>query len=341
MLKDLFTIEKNPRKGLMAYEWVVLTYLLATTALTLVFQSRLPNAHGMLVGRAHVAAVSIAMWAVYRMLPCGLTRALRATVQLVLLSWWYPDIYELNRIFPNLDHLFASWEQTLFGCQPALIFSQVMDDAVTGELMCLGYACYYPMLVVVAVAVLLCRNEAFERVVFVIAATFFIHYVVFIALPVTGPQYYYEAVGVDKIAKGEFPNVHDHFNHHQERMACPGYADGVFHEMVASAHDAGERPVAAFPSSHVAVCIMLMLVTFHYRLRRLFWCLMPFAILLFLSTVYIRAHYAIDALAGLVTGALCFIVFMAMSKGMETSGNSKGKGKKEKDKKTNVRKRNS
>lgn len=328
LLKDLFTIEKNPRKGLMAYEWVVLAYLLATTAITLVFQSRLPNAHSMLVGRAHVAAVSIAMWAVYRMMPCGLTRILRATVQLVLLSWWYPDIYELNRIFPNLDHLFASWEQTLFGCQPALLFSKVMDDALTGELMCLGYACYYPMLAVVALAFIICRSEAFERVMFVIAATFFIHYVIFIAFPVTGPQYYYEAVGVDKIAKGEFPNLHDYFNHHQERMECPGYADGVFHGMVASAHEAGERPVAAFPSSHVAVCVMLLLVTFHYHLRRLFRCLLPFAILLFFSTVYIRAHYAIDAIAGLASGALCFAVFMAVSKGMETSGRPKSKNKK-------------
>ncbi len=341
LLKYLFTIEKNPHKGLMAYEWVVLAYLLATTALTFLCQSRLPNAHGMLVGRAHVAAVSIAMWGVYRMLPCGLTRVLRATVQLVLLSWWYPDIYELNRIFPNLDHLFASWEQSLFGCQPALLFSQVMSNAVTSELMCLGYACYYPMLVVVAIAFILCRNEAFERAVYVILATFFIHYVVFIALPVTGPQYYYEAVGVDEIAKGVFPNLHDYFNHHQERMACPGYADGVFHEMVDSAHEAGERPVAAFPSSHVAVCVMLMLITFHYRLRRLFWCLLPFAILLFLSTVYIRAHYAIDALAGLASGTLCYAAFMAMSKGMEAGNAYQGKGKKGKDKKAKAMKKRS
>lgn len=323
ILKNLFTIEKNPVKGLMAYEWVVLAYLVATLAIVAVMHARLPNAQSMMVGRLHVAAITLALWGVYRMLPCGMTRVIRATVQLALLSWWYPDIFELNRLLPNLDHLFASWEQALFGCQPALLFSQVVSNQVVGELMCLGYVSYFPMMAVVTLAVLLWRYEAFDRVVFVVIGTFFIHYVIFIVLPVTGPQYYYPAVGVDDIAQGVLPNLHDYFNYHQERMACPGMEGGLFHSLVDSAHEAGERPVAAFPSSHVGVCTMLMLVVWHYRLRRLFWCLLPLAVLLFLSTVYIRAHYAIDALAGLLSGALCFVTLMAASKGMEGKARKK------------------
>ena len=317
VFKKLFTIEKHPVKGLMAYECVVLAYLAATLTIVAVMHSQLPNAHSMAVGRLHVVAITLALWGVYRMLPCGMTRTLRAAVQLALLSWWYPDIYELNRLLPNLDHLFATWEQSLFGCQPALLFSQVVSHPVVSELMCLGYVSYFPMMAVVALSVLLWRYEAFDRVVFVIITTFFIHYVVFIVLPVTGPQYYYQATGLDDIAQGVFPNLHDYFNHHTERMACPGMEGGFFHNLVDSAHDAGERPVAAFPSSHVGVCTMPMLVVWRYRLRRLFWCLLPFAVLLFLSTVYIRAHYAIDALAGLLSGTLCFVTLMAASRGME------------------------
>ena len=330
ILEKLFAIEKKPKKGLMAFEWVVLAYLLSTLVFIIVFYSKLPNVHSMIGGRVRVAAITFAMWGVYRLLPCGLTRLMRAVVQLALLSWWYPDIFELNRIFPNLDHLFASWEQTVFGCQPALLFSQLMGHPIISELMCMGYACYYPMMVVVALAVIIWRYEAFERVAFVIIGTFFIHYVIFIALPVTGPQYYFEAVGVDEIAKGVFPNLHDYFNHHQECMPCPGYENGMFYGMVDSAHKAGERPVAAFPSSHVGVCLMLLLVTLHYRLRRLFWCLVPFAVLLFLSTVYIRAHYAIDALAGLLSGTLCYLVLMGVSKGMEGKPSKRNKFKRRK-----------
>lgn len=326
-IKQLFTLEKNPKKGLMAYEWVVLAYLAATLIMTVAMHSRLPNAGAMLMGRLQILAVTFALWGVYRLLPCGLTRAVRAIVQLALLSWWYPDIYELNRTFPNLDHIFATWEQSLFGFQPALLFAQKLGNAVVSELMCMGYACYYPMMALVAASVLIWRNEHFERAVFIIIGTFFIHYVIFIALPVTGPQYYYEAVGTDDIANGIFPKLHDYFNHHQQRMVCPGYQDGVFYGLVENAHEAGERPVAAFPSSHVSVCLVVMLTAWHFKLRRLFWCLTPFALLLFLSTVYIRAHYAIDALAGLGSGLACWGLLLWASSGMGKKHSKKKKRK--------------
>ena len=326
-IKQFFALEKKPKRWLMAYEWVVMAYLAATLIMIAVMHSRLPNAEAMVMGRLRIVAITAAMWGVYRLLPCGLTRALRAIVQLALLSWWYPDIFELNRTFHNLDHIFATWEQSLFGCQPALLFSQKLGNAVVSELMCLGYACYYPMIAVVAAAVLLFRHQSFERVAFIITATFFIHYVVFIALPVTGPQYYYQAVGTSDIADGIFPNLHDYFNHHQERMACPGYQDGVFYAMVEHAHQAGERPVAAFPSSHVGVCLVVMLTAWHFKLRRLFWCLTPFAVLLFLSTIYIRAHYAIDAIAGLASGLACWGLLLWASTPMDMTKQKKKKRK--------------
>lgn len=326
-IKQFFALEKKPKRWLMAYEWVVMAYLAATLIMIAVMHSRLPNAEAMVMGRLRIVAITAAMWGVYRMLPCGLTRALRAVVQLALLSWWYPDIFELNRTFPNLDHIFATWEQSLFGCQPALLFSQKLGNAVVSELMCLGYACYYPMIAVVAAAVLLFRHQSFERVAFILTATFFIHYVVFVALPVTGPQYYYQAVGTSDIANGIFPNLHDYFNHHQERMACPGYQDGVFYAMVEHAHQAGERPVAAFPSSHVGICLVVMLTAWHFKLRRLFWCLTPFAVLLFLSTIYIRAHYAIDAIAGLASGLACWGLLLWASTPMDMTKQKKKKRK--------------
>ncbi|MBR6264403.1 MAG: phosphatase PAP2 family protein [Prevotella sp.] len=312
-LNMFFSLEKSPRKGFLAYEWATLTYLVLTLAYVLVMYSYLPNSQSMISGRIHIAAITIAMWGVYRMVPCGLTLTLRALVQAAFLSRWYPDIFELNRVLPNLDHVFATWEQAIFGCQPALLFPQVMNNAVVSELMCLGYTCYYPLIATVLVTILLFRNESFERVVFVTLASFYIHYIIFVALPVTGPQYYFQAVGLDEIAKGIFPNLHDYFNHNQVRMACPGYSDGLFYSWVDIAHDAGERPVAAFPSSHVGLTVVVMLVLLQYRLKRLFWVLLPFAVLLFLSTVYIRAHYAIDAIAGLLSGALCFAVLTWVS----------------------------
>lgn len=310
----LFSLDKKPKKGLMAYEWVVLTYLVATFVYILIMYRQLPNAGELLWGRIQIAAIMLALWGIYRLIPCGLTYLARPSVQLALLAWWYPDIYGLNRIYPNLDHVFASLEQSLFGCQPALVFSEWISHPVISELMYLGYWSYYVLLAIVGVSVMIWRRKSNERIFFVIIGTFFIHYVIFILLPVSGPQYYYEAVGVDDIRNGIFPNLHDYFNHHQERMTSPGYADGVFYSLVDSAHRSGERPIAAFPSSHVSVCLVLMLIVWKERLHLLFGLLLPIAVLLIISTVYIRAHYAIDVLGGLASGIICYGLLMRCSR---------------------------
>ena len=83
---------------------------------------------------------------------------------------------------------------------------------------------------------------------------------------------------------------------------------------VEDAHNAGERPTAAFPSSHVGITTILMLLAWHTRNRHFFWILMPFFILMCFATVYIKAHYAIDAIAGLVSGVLIYIIMWNLTR---------------------------
>ena len=308
--------EKKPLKGLMAFEWAMMAYVVFTLIWMCFNYPKIVNPDAMLWGRVRVVAITLALWGVYRMMPCHLLKVVRMIVQLSLLSWWYPDTYELNRFLPNLDHLFAAAEQSAFGCQPALLFSKAVSNPVFSELMDLGYASYFPMIVAVMLFYIVFRQKESERAVFVLLASFFIYYIIFVVLPVTGPQYYYLAVGEDNIANAVFPNLHDYFLTHSERMTSPGFTDGFFYKMVESAHDAGERPTAAFPSSHVGITTILLLLAWHSRQRRLFWCLVPFALLMFFATVYIKAHYAIDAFAGLLSGALLYFTLMFASKKM-------------------------
>ena len=121
-IKQLFTIEKQPKKGLFALEWVVLAYLVLTLLIVFFTYTKAANPDAMIWGRIRIAVITVALWGVYRMLPCRLTRLARVVVQMALLGWWYPDTYEINRMLPNLDHVFAQWEQDMFGCQPALLF---------------------------------------------------------------------------------------------------------------------------------------------------------------------------------------------------------------------------
>lgn len=311
-LRSLFAIDKHAVRGLLAVEWIAIAYLLFTVVIMAVQWDQLVNTEQMVKGRLQFLLITLAVWGVYRLLPCPLTLFLRIAVQMVFLSWWYPDTYELNRMLPNLDHVFAGLEQQLFGCQPSLLFSQKLPWGWFSELMCMGYVSYFPLMSVLLVYYFFMRHHEFLLSAFVLLTSFFVFYVVFALLPVTGPQFYYLAVGTDNIAQGVLPNVGDWFLTHSERMAPPGWTGGVFHHLLDLAHDAGERPTAAFPSSHVGITTVVMLLAWRTRSRSLFFGMLPFFLLMCLSTVYIYAHYAIDAIAGFLTGLVFYFTLMPL-----------------------------
>jgi membrane-associated phospholipid phosphatase len=299
----------KPMKGLCAFEWAMIAYAVLTLLYMLFIYTKLQNPISMIWLRVQAVAMTLGLWAVYRMIPCKLTMLFRVLGQIALLGTWYPETYEFNRMLPNLDHVFATWEQQLFGYQPALLFSQHWGSPVVSELLTLGYVSYYPLMVVVPLFYFFWRYDQFLRASFVMLASFFLFYVIFIFLPVAGPQYYYLAVGTDQIAQGVFPNIGNYFETHSEVLPSPGYTEGLFYKILVWFHEAGERPTAAFPSSHVGVMVILLWQAWATKNRRFFWSLVPFGVLMFFATFYIQAHYAIDAIAGLFVGTLMYFFF--------------------------------
>lgn len=315
-IRQYFQLEKNPKKGLLSLEWAMLAYMAITVVTMLFTYTKLVNPEAMIWGRLRILVMTGALWAVYRMIPCRFTKMARITIQMALLVWWYPDTYEINRMFPNLDYLFAGWEQQLFGCQPALFFAKALPWPVISELMDMGYFMYYPMIAIIVFYYFFCKYKEYERVSFVILAAFFIYYVVFIYVPVVGPTFYYKAVGVSEIAKGIFPALGDYFSTHTSCLPAPGYENGIFYQLVEDAKATGERPTAAFPSSHVSISTICMLLAWHSGSRKLVYILLPFFIFLCMATVYIQAHYLIDALAGFVSAIVIYLILMYLSKGI-------------------------
>ena len=122
-----------------------------------------------------------------------------------------------------------------------------------------------------------------------------------------------EDIGEDNVAQGIFPAIGDYFNHNQELLPGPGYEHGFFYNLVESSQQVGERPTAAFPSSHVGMSTILMIMAWRGS-RRLFACLLPFYLLLCGATVYIQAHYLIDAIVGFFSAIVLYVVATWMFK---------------------------
>ena len=298
--------EQYPMPGLLGVEKLAAVYIGFTLLLTALYYGDMETSALISVvgGRLAIVAVTFLLYLLYQRRPCHATYQLRVVFQVALLAYWYPDIYHFSSMLPNQDHLLANVEQTIFGCQPALVFSQVLSGAFWKELFCFGYFSYFAMIAIMVLIVMTRRPRRFDSVTFVMMCTFFLYYVVFLLFNTAGPQFYFTAPGVDA-ANGVFPFIDDWFHTHSE---LPASYSGPFSYLVYLLHGS-ETPIAAFPSSHVGVSTVILIML--YRLKKRWAMLMlPFYLLLCLSTVYIGAHYAIDVFAGWVSA----IIFMVIAR---------------------------
>ena len=299
-------IEKKPLKGLMGFEWVILGYTLITLLIILFCFTKLQNPDAIIWGRIRMASITIAMWIVYRLVPCKMMKFIRILTQMLLLGWWYADTYSINCLFPNLDHVVARWDQLLFGCQPAMLFSERFNSPILSELFNFAYISYFPIILAVTAFYFFSRYNQLQRVCLIIMASFFSFYLLFDLLPVTGPMYYYKAIGMNHVIHGIFPVIGDYFSSHDVMLPPPGWTDGIGYNLLVAIHR-GEHPTGAFPSSHVGIAVICMILAWQSKNKTLFFSLLPFTILIFLATIYIRAHYAIDVIAGLIVGILFYL----------------------------------
>ena len=289
---------------LLAVEWITLIYTLFTTLLILLFWMRIKNPIALIEGRAMVLGGMAVMAYLHHLRPNKYLLFLRYLFPLSLLGYWYPDTYEFCQLFPNLDYVFAAADYSLCGWQPSITFAQWLPQKLWSELFHMGYFSYYPLIALTILAPLFFNRSQFSRTTFVVLASFFLYYLIYLFLPVAGPQYYFHAVGFEVIQSGHFPHLADYFRYHTELAPSPG-PEGFFRELVERTQQSGERPTAAFPSSHVGMSTVLLMLLWRIK-RSLFWGAFPFYFFLCCATVYIQAHYLVVVFGGLVTAVLLY-----------------------------------
>lgn len=123
------------------------------------------------------------------------------------------------------------------------------------------------------------RFRAFHDFALAITITALIGYTGYLLLPAVGPYVFQHSVYPD---------------------ALPGWGHGgmldIISKMKGSARD-------AFPSLHTAMTTVVLGMMWRDA-RRLFWTYLPIALGLYLSTMYLRVHYATDVAAGFMVGGI-------------------------------------
>jgi len=95
-------------------------------------------------------------------------------------------------------------------------------------------------------------------------------------------------------------------------FAQPVYGRYVQPWMGAWIHDSETCLLDCFPSGHTAGALVTLLGMWKFR-RPVFWAILPIEVALIAATVYLRYHYVVDVLAGLVVGVACLYGGIALS----------------------------
>jgi len=222
---------------------------------------------------------------------------LRHFYPVLLYTALYRETAALNQLLSPgfLDPFFIRLEARLFGMQPSLAFMVALPYLPVSELAYAAYFSYYVMIVGIGLA-LYCRDRRqFFHYLSVISFVFYVCYLVYIFTPVIGPRVFFRDIvdfplppELQPASPPTFPAV---------------IASGPFYQIMHWIYRVFESPGAAFPSSHVAVACSTVFFSFRY-LRSIRWLHLGVVILLCLSTIYCRYHYAVDVLAGALAAAL-------------------------------------
>jgi membrane-associated phospholipid phosphatase len=261
---------------------IIISYALITALWIIVFSARIDHVGSLFMARFGIIGfiVLIAFWHHYR--PSKVSDLVHHLYALLLLSYWYGETYALNHVlFTPFDDWFKYADQWIFGCQPSVEFSARFPERWISELLNFGYFSYFFMNLTTFMVVYIKKRAEAMKAVFLVITSFFLYYILFILFPVVGPQFW-------------LPQT--------LRSVPEGY---LFQKGVLLIQWMGEVPTGAFPSSHVGLTIIFLMITRKYS-KKVFWFMFPVAIILMFATVYIKAHYVVDVFAGIITSVIIF-----------------------------------
>lgn len=297
-------------KNLFAAEILTVGYAVMTSFIVIALWNKLDNPASFLQARILIVSGILLIYfgaSLSKFAP--VTSLVRILFFTGLISYWYSETYAFNKIFRNLDHIFASVEYSIFGFQPALAFSQHFPSKWISEVFYMGYSFYFPMMMFIILYCYFYQREKFNKLTFIFLGSFFLYYLIYIFIPVAGPQYYFPAIGTANAANGIYSDIGNYFYFNNKLLPGPGYGNGLFYRCVNMLQTMGEHPTGAFPSSHVGISTILMIWLYKNN-KKIMLILSPLYLLLCGATVYIKAHYLIDVFAGWIS-AFAFYCLLA------------------------------
>jgi len=173
-------------------------------------------------------------------------------------------------------------DQWLFGVQPSVWAEQFIHPWLT-EVLSFCYMIFFIFAPLVAFVLYFQKRKAeFRETLITVILCFYAGYFLYVIFPAAPPR-----ITLKHLYTLQFDGT--------------PMADAAL--SIINALPADSR--AAFPSLHSAVTLLSLMFGFKH-VRWLFWLMLPFCTGLFIATVYLRHHYVIDIIAGIVLALLAY-----------------------------------
>jgi len=205
---------------------------------------------------------------------------IRSYYPVLLYLYFFESVAATNRVFFHtwLDPFFMNIDFSIFGYLPSVEWGLRHNSIWLKELFHFAYFSYYPMIVGLPVLFYIKKRQALDEMVFVLSFVFYLCYFIFSWLPVIGGRFVPLAMEWTKQADG-----------------------GVFTAIMAFIYSHSPHLGGAFPSSHIAVALVLSLLAFRH-FRAVGYAFLGITFFLAIATVYCHYHWFIDAVFGVITG---------------------------------------
>ena len=268
--------------NLLPADWITIAYLAITGVLIVIFRKNLARWYIYLLARTALTLAILLLSFTPESWP-PLFQILHDWYPLATIPTFYREVEPLTQmIFQGyLDDKVLKWEDRLFKGQPSIYLSERFPSTGLSGFLHLGYFSYYPIVYSLAGRLYFQgRHEAFYETVFAEILVFNVCLIWYLFTPVAGPRYMFEKI------KGNL-------------------AEGFFHRLTHAIVSRGSSKGTAFPSSHCAVAVIVLLCAARYDLL-VFIIVCPFCFGLVIGTIYGRFHYAVDAIIGTVLACVTF-----------------------------------
>jgi membrane-associated phospholipid phosphatase len=183
------------------------------------------------------------------------------------------------------------WDKLIFGVHPT-VWIQNLYNPWLDELMNFIYAAYYTFFLLVPLIFYIRKKKQVTFAIYSLATfTYLSNFLIFYLLPALGAK-------SAPMLSGLHVKEHTGF---------------LFMELNRIIQSKGGIACGAFPSSHVAGALVWALSALRFD-KKLGYIILPFAIGIGFSTVYMTLHHAVDPIAGYIWGAFSFILALKIIK---------------------------